>query len=59
MKTPEREWERKRETERDSAKKRRRRLEGGGLHMATDYDWWRNTGERGGGHEAITLQRAG
>lgn len=57
MKTPEREWERERETDRDSGKKKK--IRGGGLHMATEYDWRRNTGERGGGHEAITLQRAG
>lgn len=59
MKTPEREWERERETDRDSGKKKKVKIRGGGLHMDTEYDWRRNTGERGGGHEAITLQRAG
>lgn len=49
----------KEKRDREGQRKKKKRLEGGGLHMATDYEWWRNTGERGGGHEAITLQRAG
>lgn len=42
--------------------KKKMKIRGGGLHMAEEYDWGRNTAEGGGGggrDEAITLQRTG